>query len=130
MVAIEDFNLVTHFLLILSPVLPMDSPSSLLKYSYKSALAWCQENGWTDLFVEQYQYWAFPPGGVMPLPLPSQALHLIELPTVTSPQQRCLQTLSLAIALVATGMSCWFQSLMPLLVGFSACALLIAAQDA
>lgn len=108
----------------------MNCPSSLLKYSYTSALAWCQEHGWTDLFVEQYQYWAFPPGGVMPLPLPSQALQLIELPTAISPQQRRLQWLALAIALVTTGLSCWYQSLMPLLVGFSTCALLIAAQEA
>lgn len=116
-------------LLLLGPVMAMDRPSSLLKYSYKAALMWCQEHGWTDLFIEQYQYWAFPPGGVMPLPLPSQALQPIELPTVTTPQQRFLQLLALAVAFAATGISCWFQSPMPLVVGFGACALLIAAQD-
>ncbi len=101
----------------------------LLKYSYRSAVAWCEEHGWTDLFIEQYQYWAFPPGGVMPLPLPTEGLQCIELPVALSPQQRRLQMLALAIALLTTGLSGWLQSLFPLVIGFSCCALLIAAQE-
>ena len=42
-------------------------------YPYLSQ--WCQENGWTDLFVERYQFWAFPPGGVLPSPLPHSVLE-------------------------------------------------------
>ena len=36
---------------------------------------WCCDNGWTDLFVERYQFWAFPPGSVLPLPVPSTVLE-------------------------------------------------------
>ena len=36
---------------------------------------WCNDNGWTDLFIERYQFWAFPPGSVLPLPLPSAVLE-------------------------------------------------------
>lgn len=40
---------------------------------------WCQENGWTDLFRERYDnYWAFPPGAVMPEPIPNKVLRLIK----------------------------------------------------
>jgi hypothetical protein len=34
---------------------------------------WCEENGWTDLFIERYSnYWAFPPNAVMPEPIPDE----------------------------------------------------------
>lgn len=40
---------------------------------------WCEENGWTDLFMERKDhYWAFPPGCVMPEPIPSQTLNSIK----------------------------------------------------
>ena len=40
---------------------------------------WCDANGWTDLFMERSNhYWAFPPGAVMPEPIPSKTLRLIK----------------------------------------------------
>ncbi|MEM9136046.1 MAG: hypothetical protein AAGB01_01670, partial [Cyanobacteria bacterium P01_F01_bin.42] len=42
---------------------------------YPYLMQWCQENGWTDLFVERYEFWAFPPGSVLPLPLPNSVLE-------------------------------------------------------
>ena len=40
---------------------------------------WCEENGWTDLFIERKDhYWAFPPGGVMPEPIPAKTLYSIK----------------------------------------------------
>jgi hypothetical protein len=49
------------------------------RYCIKWIEAWCQENGWTDLFVERRgNYWAFPPGGVMPEPIPGDVLRLIK----------------------------------------------------
>ncbi|MBW4600262.1 MAG: hypothetical protein KME29_11800 [Calothrix sp. FI2-JRJ7] len=40
---------------------------------------WCQENGWTDLFCERKNnYWAFPPGAVMPEPIPGKILRNIK----------------------------------------------------
>ena len=28
---------------------------------------WCQINGYSDLFIRNGEYWAFPPNGVMPV---------------------------------------------------------------
>jgi hypothetical protein len=40
---------------------------------------WCQENGWTDLFIERrHNYWAFPPGAVIPEPIPTHVLRVIK----------------------------------------------------
>ena len=30
---------------------------------------WCQQNGYTDLFRRNGEWWAFPPNGVMPVRL-------------------------------------------------------------
>jgi len=30
---------------------------------------WCNQYGWTDLFVFEGRFWAFPRGGVLPLPI-------------------------------------------------------------
>ncbi|MBD2354913.1 hypothetical protein H6G41_09800 [Tolypothrix sp. FACHB-123] len=48
-------------------------------YAIEWIEAWCLENGWTDLFVERRDnYWAFPPGCVMPEPIPVNVLRLIK----------------------------------------------------
>lgn len=40
---------------------------------------WCEANGWTELFIERYNnYWAFPPGAVMPEPIPPKTLRIIK----------------------------------------------------
>lgn len=40
---------------------------------------WCNQNGWTDWFMEPLNhYWAFPPGAVMPEPIPPQILRAIK----------------------------------------------------
>jgi hypothetical protein len=45
------------------------------KVPYEYLQRWCQEHGWTDLFMEQRQFWAFPPGAVLPLPIPAYAFE-------------------------------------------------------
>ena len=48
-------------------------------YSDQWVEEWCQENGWTELFLErQDHYWAFPPGAVIPEPIPHQTLKIIK----------------------------------------------------
>lgn len=37
----------------------------------KNLNRWCQDNGWTNLFTQEGQFYAFPPGAVIPLPLPT-----------------------------------------------------------
>jgi hypothetical protein len=40
---------------------------------------WCDRNGWTELFAERCNfYWAFPPGAVIPEPIPSDILRTIK----------------------------------------------------
>lgn len=117
-------------------VLPLPVPLWIVipRYSYSNTPMSPQWPGAKStagpiFFIEQYQYWAFPPGGVMPLPLPTEGLQFIELPVALSAQQRRLQILALAIALITMGLSGWLQSLFPLVIGFSCCALLMAAQE-
>lgn len=52
-------------------------------------LEWCHEHGWTDLFQERVNhYWAFPPGAVMPEPIPSRVLREIKSCRGWSPEER------------------------------------------
>ncbi len=36
---------------------------------------WCNENDWTDLFVQQERFYAFPPSAVIPLPVPTEVIE-------------------------------------------------------
>ncbi|MEC4815154.1 MAG: hypothetical protein SAK29_18040 [Scytonema sp. PMC 1069.18] len=48
-------------------------------YCYDWIEEWCLENGWTELFEERRNnYWAFPPGAVIPEPIPTHILRLIK----------------------------------------------------
>ena len=40
---------------------------------------WCEENGWTEPFYQGGKWYAFPPGGVMPLPIPTSFFELLYL---------------------------------------------------
>ena len=53
---------------------------------------WCDDNGWTDLFQERFNhYWAFPPGGVMPEPIPQKIMRSIKMQKgFTSNEQKWL----------------------------------------
>jgi hypothetical protein len=52
---------------------------SMKHYHLEWIAEWCQDNGWTDLFEERRNnYWAFPPGAVMPEPIPTKVLRLIK----------------------------------------------------
>ncbi|PMB38339.1 hypothetical protein CEN40_25905 [Fischerella thermalis CCMEE 5205] len=43
----------------------------------KQVKKWCQENGWTDLFVQKKRFYAFPPSAVIPLPIPTEVMGKI-----------------------------------------------------
>lgn len=81
---------------------------------------WCDHNGWTDLFQERYDhYWAFPPNGVMPEPIPQKVMRLIKSEKgLTSTESKWLTSALIvsALALVAT---CWFLTPMPLMFAFA-----------
>ncbi len=97
----------------------------ILKYSLEVARAWCQENGWSDLFIEQYRLWAFPPGGVMPLPLPECALQEVNFDAALTSRQVLSQALVFTAAISSILTSFATHSPVVLVVGFAACALAV-----
>jgi hypothetical protein len=90
---------------------------------------WCQENGWTDLFMERYEYWAFPPGGVMPLPIPKETLLQIKAEKGFSQQEKLWLTIVTIVSLFAAMLSFTLNSPMPLVFAFAFVAIIVAHFD-
>lgn len=87
---------------------------------------WCQENGWSDWFLECSRYWAFPPNAVMPVPIPTQVLRTIKAQKGLCFEEKlwCLAAVSGA---VLAGVSTYFlASPMPLVAAFAFCAVTAA----
>jgi hypothetical protein len=81
---------------------------------------WCRENGWTDLFVERHDnYWAFPPGGVMPEPIPTQVLKVIKAKKGFTYEERLWSALAVIGTLVAVVSTYLFKCPMPLVFAFA-----------
>lgn len=88
---------------------------------------WCQENGWTDLFIERpNSYWAFPPGGVIPEPIPIRDLKLIKAQKGMTFEEK-MWSMSAFIGTVISGIiSYLIKCPMPLVFGFTYCAIAVA----
>jgi hypothetical protein len=112
-----------------SPFSKEEVAAIMVKYSQEFAIAWCQENGWTDFFTAQYRYWAFPPGAVMPLPLPAPALQILSTPKVLTAKEKLAYGIASVAGLVAISGTYWMNSPMPLVLGFTICAIAFAAID-
>jgi hypothetical protein len=87
---------------------------------------WCQENGWTDLFLECSRYWAFPPNAVMPVPIPNQVLR-----TIKAEKGLCFEEkvwcLAAVFGAVTAGIASYvLSSPMPLVAAFAFCAVTAA----
>jgi hypothetical protein len=102
---------------------------SMKQYAYAWVLRWCAENGWTDLFMERYRYWAFPPGAVMPQPIPAQVLQCLHDQHGASPIEQRWYGLIVAASALAGLLSCWAQSPLPLIAAFALCSLAVAYLD-
>jgi hypothetical protein len=87
---------------------------------------WCQEHGWTDLFVEQRQFWAFPPGSVLPTPVPTHALEEFYAEREMTPQVGLLNLSSIGATLGAVFLTVLTLSPIPLLVAFGCCIVTVA----
>jgi hypothetical protein len=87
---------------------------------------WCAENGWTDLYVERSHYWAFPPGGVMPEPLPREALKLIKAEKGLSGEERFWSITSVIVTLIAAVLSYFLKCPMPMVLAFAFGAITVA----
>ncbi|MBD3881689.1 hypothetical protein IFO70_07975 [Phormidium tenue FACHB-886] len=91
---------------------------------------WCMENGWSEPFLQKRnEYWAFPPNGVMPLPIPSQALRLMKQQYGLTGNEKnwCLVAVSSTIAAVVS--TYLLQSPMPLIGAFAFCATIVAGLE-
>jgi hypothetical protein len=40
----------------------------------KQIQTWCENNGWTDYFIHDGEFYAFPPEAVIPVPIPMQLI--------------------------------------------------------
>ena len=80
---------------------------------------WCQNNGWTDLYIERYHYWAFPPGAVMPEPIPPQVLRAIKAEKGLSGEERLGSIAAVVVTLIAAILSYFLKSPMPLVFAFA-----------
>jgi hypothetical protein len=88
---------------------------------------WCDLNGWTDLFMERCNnYWAFPPGAVMPEPIPLGTLSFIKTQKGMSKEEKTWVTTSIVFTLTALILSCWTISPMPIVFAFAFDAFIVA----
>lgn len=88
-------------------------------------MGWCQAHGWSDLFVDHHRYWAFPPGAVMPLPVPSTVFQAFK--GQERPERMKVIYGLLSLSAAAIFMSLQQQSPMPVVFAFSICALGVAS---
>jgi hypothetical protein len=81
---------------------------------------WCQENGWTDLFIErQSNYWAFPPNAVMPEPIPSKVLRRIKAEKGLSNDEQMWSISAIVATLISFLLSYLTRCPMPLVCAFA-----------
>jgi hypothetical protein len=96
-------------------------------YAIEWIEAWCLENGWTDLFVERRNnYWAFPPGGVMPEPIPVHVLRLIKAEKGLTVEERLWSISAVIGTLVAVLSTVLLKCPMPLVLAFAFNAITVA----
>jgi hypothetical protein len=104
-------------------------PWTMNHYCEQWIADWCQDNGWTDWFMERSSYWAFPPQAVMPVPIPTQALRAIKAEKGMSADERvwCLAAVFGTVVGIASGY--FMSSPMPLVLAFIFCAIVVARMD-
>lgn len=86
---------------------------------------WCQDNGWTDLFIECRDYWAFPPHGVIPIPIPKETLIQIKAEKGFSPEEKLWLGSSIVISMIAIIFTYLFNCPMPLVFAFAFTAIVV-----
>ncbi|BAU08174.1 hypothetical protein FJSC11DRAFT_3315 [Fischerella thermalis JSC-11] len=88
---------------------------------------WCQENGWTDLFIERCNsYWAFPPGAVMPEPIPMQVLRVIKAQKGLTCEERFWSITAVIATMIAAFVTYWLRCPIPLVAAFAFNAVTVA----
>ncbi|NET09859.1 MAG: hypothetical protein F6K16_35195 [Symploca sp. SIO2B6] len=91
---------------------------------------WCDNHGWTDPVMNPLNhYWAFPPGGVMPVPIPVETLQMIKAEKGLSDQEQLWSLAAIAASVVAMGLGAVMRSPMPLVAAFAFTALIVAGLE-
>ncbi len=91
----------------------------MMHYNNEWIEQWCEANGWTDWFIECHQYWAFPPGGVMPEPIPSDVLRFIKIEKGASNLERLWLTTGIIVTIAGIILSYFCQSPTPFVLAFA-----------
>ena len=88
---------------------------------------WCEGNGWTELFRERYNnYWAFPPGAVIPEPIPPKTMMKIKAKKGLCFEEKLWVTLAVTSTFVAIILSYLLKCPMPLVLAFAFAAITVA----
>lgn len=103
--------------------------SLLLRYHPQWIADWCQEHGWTDVFVECRQFWAFPPGAVLPQPIPTEVLTAIKKAQGLSPFEQQSFSVGLGLFCLAIAIAWYWTTPVPLLSLFGLAAGWVAWLD-
>ena len=90
---------------------------------------WCQDNGWTDWFVERSRYWGFPPNAVMPVPIPSDVLRTLKAQHGLCLEERVWVLSALCGAAIAGVLSYTLNSPMPLVAAFAYGAIVVGRME-
>jgi hypothetical protein len=100
-------------------LIPLPSPN-MKHYCNEWIEEWCQENGWTDLFEERCNnYWAFPPGAVMPEPIPTHTLRLIKTQKGLTSQEKLWSVSAVFGTVVAVVSTYLLKCPIPLVLAFA-----------
>jgi hypothetical protein len=96
-------------------------------YAIEWIETWCLENGWTDLFVERRNnFWAFPPGGVMPEPIPMNVLRQIKQEKGFTIEEMRWTIAAVATTILAVFSTVWLRCPIPLVLSFALNAVTVA----
>lgn len=87
---------------------------------------WCYLNGWTDLYIERSHFWAFPPGAVMPEPIPQEALKALKAQKGWCTEERFCSITAVLVTVIAVIASYVFKSPMPMVLAFAFAAITVA----
>lgn len=99
------------------------------KYAHSWIQDWSTENGWTDIFLERYRYWGFPPGAVMPQPIPYDVLHAIKQEQGLSPVEKRWYGVAVMATIVASLAAYGLNSPLPMVFAFILGAISVAYLD-
>ncbi|BDA39881.1 hypothetical protein [Candidatus Atelocyanobacterium thalassae] len=81
---------------------------------------WCEQNGWTDLTKESYiSYWAFPPGAVMPEPIPFDILRSIKDNNGTCVEEKFWLSFAIILSVASVFFSYWLKNPVPVIFAFA-----------